>query len=428
MKSLSTFTLILIGLSAVEAQMMVRPTQPTRLNIALVTFADADEMPHGYTRTVDEVTGIHTLTPGTESYRMIDFQRKFGATGTDFGNSEGPDVPLSNGETLRATYGSLRNYFFEISREGFDFDVRIVNREDPNHTGYPEWIILQQTRATFDTVSIDQRGIFLPTVLPQINHYINTHHRPTDPNSWATFPTRVQDVTDDVVAIIYGGWETHNRMNLHPHARRRGACYVTGERQGNGRGPRDYDGDPSTPPTADVSETFTGIGIHAHEMGHLLGFRHPQGGFPNNVTHDINVYPDPDQVPTVTTYERTNPDGTTETDTLAGWPAGSIAAWCAMHNGDDGPPSSGRLAQERGGFHLRIRFVPSPLQCLLHARTPKTTGVECPHKSHQRDQREPADQYVSRRLLSDRRSGGTTTHARTAGCRQLRQIQYLVPI
>ena len=152
---------VLVGVQAVQANRSIaRSSNPTRMNIVLLTFDDADRMPHGYTRSGSGATSV--LTPGAGSYTMDDFKRKFGATGS-FKNTVIVGGGSKGGrEELPKSYGSLRDYFREISAGSLDFQVRIVNREDPNHAGYPEWIIMGETWGHY---RLERMPILLPAAL-----------------------------------------------------------------------------------------------------------------------------------------------------------------------------------------------------------------------------------------------------------------------
>ena len=308
------------------------------MHVVLLTFIDT--APHHYTRvqtTTPATPGTITLTPGDSSYTLDDFSRKFGVTGTSFGDNNGEVISLDGGETLPLSYGSLRDYFHEISVGALDFTVRLLNKEDPDNSGYPEWIIMDEDRQHYE-----DRGAgdsFLEDALEDAVEYVDDEY--ADDADYANFPRTLTTSNTDVVVFVYAGFERNNRIgeesDLHPHAIMDGCCYVTGERQGSGRGPRDHDNNSSTPRIPDSAETFTGIGIHAHEMGHVLGLRHPHGDPPNRVaTDDRNVYAG--QTPGVDTY--TDADGNTVT--VEPWGGGTIAGWCTMQSGADGPPTEGR--------------------------------------------------------------------------------------
>ncbi len=87
-----------------------RVTDLTTLSVVLVTFAD--DVPHGYTRRQPTAGMPHTLVAGDHAYTMDDFEIKFGVSGT-FDNEEG--ITLDKDEELPAVYGSVKDYFDEMS-------------------------------------------------------------------------------------------------------------------------------------------------------------------------------------------------------------------------------------------------------------------------------------------------------------------------
>ncbi len=300
---------------------------PTRMNVVLVTFSNEDAMPYGYTRTGN------VLTPGTDSYTMDDFEKKFGVSGSFTGS-----VTVGRNETLPASYGSLRDYFYEISGGALNLSVRIVNRELSN--GYPEWIVLPNPWSHYNMPTSG----FLDPALAETNDYIDEKYGSSA--AYDNFPTRLNDSTEEVVVFVYSGWQVQDppddRGALHPHAQRDGCCYVTGERQGNGN------------PPPDPAATFTGIGIHAHEMGHVLGVNHPQVR-----TDDTNVYTN--QIPGVSTYWTTNDEGEAVQATVPDrqWVSGSIAGWCTMHSGWDGPSTEGSHV-DQSAYYYSYASCPNP--------------------------------------------------------------------
>ncbi len=212
------------------------------------------------------------------------------------------------------------------------------------------------TTATLQALVKANRCIFenLHDALIRVRGYINAEYTADEiASDFADFPRSIFLRTTDVVVFVYSGWQSGNRNGLHPHARPNGSCYVTGERQG----------DHFWPGPAD---RFTGIGIHAHEMGHILGLRHPQGDPDDSdyvTTDDYNPYAD--QTPGSDTYERPNPDGTTSTVTVANWAGGSIAGWCAMHQGSDGPATEGSHRGDGAFMYINAgEHIPCAPKCI----------------------------------------------------------------
>ena len=208
---------------------------------------------------------------------------------------------------------------------------------------------------------------FLRDALEDARNYIDTEYTAAEiASDFADFPTSTRARTADVVAFVYSGWQDESLMDLHPHAPPSGSCYVTGERQGDGDGPHD-DG------TLDAAETFTGIGIHAHEIGHILGLAHPQGDarIGNRVTTD-------DHNP----YTNQTPDGTT----IENWAGGSIAGWCTMHSGADGPATEGSH-QGDGAYTFSFTSCPNPYNAFYMADLRDEFGWNITvHESHATEQ------------------------------------------
>ena len=256
MRLFPTLSVVLASLLPAGAQ----DYEPTRINIVLIAFNDEAGLPHGFTRSGD------VLTPGNYSYTLDDFARKFGASGSFKGS-----VLVAKGNETVTSYGSLLDYYQEISDGSLtmDFDVRIVNQDlGGDHQGYPEWIVLDDTRHNYQMA----RSRFFGEALAAMHDYINMNYDP-ETLDWSGLPATTRVSTDELVVFIYAGWQVDDRGNtrdLHPKIHRLGCCYVTEERQGDGNGPDDLDNDSSTPRTPDPSEAFTGIGIHAHELGHIL--------------------------------------------------------------------------------------------------------------------------------------------------------------
>ncbi len=325
MRLFLTLTVVLAGLSTASAQLR-RGYEPTRINIVLVAFSDNAVLPHGFTTSPGGV-----LTPGGNSYTLDDFARKFGASGSFEGL-----VDVANDHETVTSYGSLREYYKEISEGSLDFEVRIVNQDlGGDHVGYPEWIILPKSRHYYQTAS----GEFFDDALEEMHEYIRMNYE-TETLDWSGLPATTDDPTDELVVFVYAGWQRDDggdAHDLHPQAEFDHCCYVTGERQGDGNGPDNS----TTPPTPDPSEKFTGIGIHAHELGHILGLGHPST---RRASADTNPY-------------------TGQTGGAGGvpfWRAGSISAWCTMQNGRDGPATEGGTRSNGDeGFYYAHGSCPS---------------------------------------------------------------------
>ena len=137
------------------------------------------------------------------------------------------------------------------------------------------------------------------------------------------------------VAFIYSGFTYGNGNGLHPRAWRMRSCYVTGERHGG-----DLNGHQSHPSGPDQSLRFSAIGIHAHEIGHLLPLSHGNGVF---FDRDQNPY-------TGDSFLQTNV-------------AANFMSWCAMQSGSDGPLVQGGYQDEDDtstAYMYVFRSCPAP--------------------------------------------------------------------
>ena len=299
-------------------------TNPCTLDVVLVTFKDTTgvwptysrscnndraqcdydthDLPHSYSRRASD----GALMPGTTSYQLEDFERLFGTDGAmGFVDT---DVTVADGtEELPEVFGSLRAYFAAVSSGRFELRVRIINRQDAN--GYPRWVQLPETK-----------GFYGELTWPD-SRYWDDARRTAQDSVRAWYPgTTAHDIPHNgydrdrrlrhKVLFLYSGAEVANDRMLHPRADRItevnpqmppavGYRYVAAERQGTG----------GTDHTVDA---FTGIGLHVHEIGHLLGLNHSRYTFIG-----VNPY----------TGESLN--------TSLG---GGLVGWGATQNGAQGPP------------------------------------------------------------------------------------------
>ena len=187
---------VLAGLSTASAQLS-RGYEPTRINIVLVAFNDDAGMPHGFTRP----GGV--LTPGGNSYTLEDFARKFGASGSFEGL-----VDVANDHETVTSYGSLREYYKEVSEGSLNFDVRIVNQDlGGDHAGYPEWIVLGDSRQHYR----EANGEFFPDALEEMHDYIRMNYE-TETLDWSGLPATINAPTDELIVFIYAGWQVDDRV------------------------------------------------------------------------------------------------------------------------------------------------------------------------------------------------------------------------
>ena len=269
-------------------------TSPTKLDVVLVTFKDATkkkaswtypyhkhDLPHDYSRRKSD----GALIPGDDSYKMEDWQRLFGTPGAaDF---EGKGVTVANGrEVLPEVFGSLRQYFEDVSGGRFILQVRIINPQDAN--GYPRWVQLPKTKGYYgelDGRNLDDENVYWEDAHDAAQDSIALWYPGTTDYDLPDASADVARRRGHKVLYLYSGValtaEKHNTRLLHPHADREtrvtpdgkpqepadiGFRYVTSERLGAG-------------PRQRAVDHFTTIGIHVHEIGHLLGLGHPLGNW-----------------------------------------------------------------------------------------------------------------------------------------------------
>ena len=333
------------------------PTHPTpaaraeacTLDVVLVTFLNADELSstsayqyHDHDRPWGEVDGQLTAA----SYRRHDFLRML-AGGYDDGGGHptsffGSNVTVANNHPLPQVFGSVRAYFDSVSNGAFQLHVRMVNPSAEGTGDFPRWIELPSTKehyavsttndefwdhayqATLDSLSSDdaawQTGISLP------------HHDSAD------YP--FSRLLRRKVLFLYSGVVFNNRASqLHPRADRIthenptapdevGYRYVMGERQGFGNHQHGVD-------------EFAGIGMHAHEIGHLLGLWHGGGNWDD---------------PSGNRY------GNTRTNNPPNMVRGQAnqLGWTLMQGGGDQGPRMDE-GYNPDGFYIAYRSCPNPI-------------------------------------------------------------------
>ena len=298
-------------------------TSPCTLDVVLVTFKDTTgiwssystscqggeqcdydthDLPHGYTINADGA-----LDPGTTSYQLEDFERLFGTDGADA--FVGGDVRVADGaEALPEVFGSVSAYFAAVSGDRFDLRVRIINPEDDG--GYPRWVQLPETKGYYGEESISRMARYWADARDTAQDSVRAWYPGTTeydiPHNGFGRARRLRRK----VLFLYSGAEVANLRALHPQADLTtrvnpansaavGYRYVAAERQGTGHNDHTVD-------------AFTGIGIHVHEIGHLLGLNHSLYTFTG-----------------VNPYTREN---------LTRHSAGGLVGWGAMQNGAQGPP------------------------------------------------------------------------------------------
>ena len=133
-----------------------------------------------------------------------------------------------------------------------------------------------------------------------------------------------------------------------------GFRYVMGERHGAGNGQRRG----STRTGDHKADRFSAIGIHAHEFGHLLGFRHPEGWWTGT-----NPY-----TQQTTDSGAAGPGVTLLTNTSA-FSGARTLAWGIMQSDADGPAVEGRTVnRQKDAYVYAHRSCPAPLNAAYRLR------------------------------------------------------------
>ncbi len=230
-------------------------TSPCKLDVVLVRFADGTpltedtlghndhDIPHGGTLRIVPATATSPQTdewlPGASSYTLDDFKRLFGVSGTSF---SGTDLTVANGEgDLPLVFGSVADYYNEVSGGDYRLEVRIVNRAMTGEIGdYPDWIRLPHTRWDY------ARGMY---------NFLSHAYTAATAAGYTDLPdgSSIASRKRHKVAFVYGGPEIADNSRLHPRVDQTttisadserldgyGYRYVAAERKGSGN-PNDHD-------------------------------------------------------------------------------------------------------------------------------------------------------------------------------------------
>ena len=292
MKTIVYMSLCLLCSAPILADRHVNLWQDdANLYVVLVKFNDLE--PQGW------VNGLST----DSAYTMEDFQRLFGEAGAPgFGTTDVHSVAETT-EPLPTLYGSVKDYFEYLSGGEFTIVPKVLNPS--NAQGYPMWLELDKPRSHYTAAGTSEhdRDIFedaFAALKPAMQEwYPDTYMNYRIP--YDRMPAKADDRANKI-AFLYSGFTYGNGNGLHPRAWRRRSCYVTGERHGG-----DLNGHQSHPSGPDQSLRFSAIGIHAHEIGHLLPLSHGGGVF---FDRDQNPY-------TGDSFLQTNV-------------AANFMSWCAM--------------------------------------------------------------------------------------------------
>ena len=385
--------LSLLCVSAISAQVHRGRTwvSPCTLDVVLVTFRDATEraggydyhdhdLPYGYTR---------QRAPTSSSYRLRDFERLFNG-GYDslrdlafVGDTVTVGNRMTNRDTLPEVFGSVRAYFDSISTNPnarpdsgppgvFQLHMRMINPADSR--GYPRWVELPQTKAYYADIDANDRGLTVDGRRRGNLFWDDAERAAQDSVANRWYPnTTAYDIPNSTynterrwghkVLYLYSGATYSARSPdglLHPQADRItspnppdssyvGYRYVMGERQGWGDDNHSVD-------------EFAGIGMHVHEIGHLLGFYHPRGEWgcsrpglfaSSCPAEEIRTNPYTGQYSSQEIVTETS-NGETIRDTVQ-FLAARLSGWGSMQSGAHGPPVVGN-----GGYHSEYRSCPNP--------------------------------------------------------------------
>lgn len=219
-------------------------SQTYDIGIVLVEFSD--DKHHTYTN------AVFPATDRPNGYYISDFENLFFSSGTYNTGSTGIYSP--NGDIV---FGSINDYYSEMSVGDVIISGEIVNYEDANHPGVPLWVELPYSKSYHENLG---------------------WYDPGDPPDgyWpgAAYVAAEEQIPDfdrddyDVVAIIYAQ-DTKEGTTLHPTTTSGGKTYWCGETS---------------------TEAFTHIGDHCHELGHALF------NFPDNY-YDEEIYPENNEKP-----------------------------------------------------------------------------------------------------------------------------------
>ncbi len=347
-----------------RASLRADTTYPCTLDVVLVTFQNATvrvgnfdyhlhDRPHGS-------NDDGTYPDPDTSYTLRDFERLFSG---GYGRLE--NLPLvgdtvtvgnreANRETLKEVFGSVRAYYDSVSNGAFQLHVRMINPADDN--GFPRWVELPQTKARYDrtNLTIGEHRFWRDAYAAA---WDSVRCWNSDPNLFPPDPPNcgasvegyaIDDLPNNSyntdrrlrrkVVYLYSGTTYHNYGLLHPHADRTtlpnpsprfptdvGYRYVMGERQGWGNNDDDID-------------EFAGIGMHAHEIGHLLGLHHGDG-----------LWTDPDNQYVDGAQEYNNDGGA------------NMLGWTLMQGGGEQGPALEDTNNDEGERLVGYRSCPNPI-------------------------------------------------------------------
>ena len=367
---------------------------PCILDVVLVTFQDATsrqtgwsfdyhnyDLPHDYTIVDGE------LVPGDKSYKLEDFKRLFGTddAAAFLGTGQTVGGEQEHAEELPELFGSVRAYFETVSGGRFDLQVRIINPEDAH--GYPQWVQLPETKgfyAEIDRADANATQYWDDAHAAVMEAIEDWYPGSTDydlPDASADIATR----RSHKVLYLHSGAEfldpTYQSM-LHPRVDRVtrvtdpgsvgavpspqvaadiGFRYVAAERRGSRADHEDKD----------LRDWFSGIGLHVHEIGHLLGLPGHLGG----LWSGRNEYTGQERIGGSVSFGNAN-----------------LLGWCPMTSGGaQGPPTWQRGAQGTAWVQ-EYRSWPAPYSAIYRQDLGWNTRIEI--TSATEDQRINPGDYV----------------------------------
>ncbi|MBA4313215.1 MAG: hypothetical protein C0417_11360 [Chlorobiaceae bacterium] len=150
-----------------------------------------------------------------------------------------PNSPHPEGDRV---YGSMRDYYYQMSRGNFILKGQVVNPVNPQ-TGVPKWIKLNNTRAYYHG-----------TVHDVLAH--EAIQKALDSGYISNTPGQ-SNYYDKKTVIYAGAGDSHGALMVHAEAIN-GTYYQMPERHGLH--------------IYQENVAFMHFGTHAHEFGHLIGF------------------------------------------------------------------------------------------------------------------------------------------------------------
>lgn len=178
----------------------------------------------------------HRTSPST--YAKSDFENLLVSSGTYV-------TPSAYSPDSEAVYGSLRDYYQKMSSGNLTIVGHVINTGSNSN---PTWVLLNHTKAYYHSFDYSSSPIFDDAISAAMAQGLDI--------SWS-----------DTVAVIYAGNTYYNFRGLNPMWNY-GSAYIMGERHGAA-------GDPTDQEVA--TATFSRIGPHCHEFGHVIGIPHSTG-------------------------------------------------------------------------------------------------------------------------------------------------------